>query len=556
MENRAGIDKTDPRKIPGPRKAAVTFQPKTYLEMQRGINTIAAAIRPTIGPLPRLVAWERLNRSDAPEFLDDGATIARRIIQIIPRGSDVGAMLFRHALWNMKEDVGDGSTTMGVIYQSIFNEGVRYITEFGANPMLLRKGLEKGSQAIVAALRADAQPLESKEAITSVASGMTHGDFELAEMLGEIFDIVGAEGLIMVEKRNRPGLDREYIEGTFWNLSGWASRALVTDQAKKSTTFENASILVTNLKFTEADKFVPVLEKCVKAGVKRLVVIGREFSDSVIGLMVSNTRAKTIEILAVRTPQAGDADQVATMEDITAMAGGKMFLHAARENLDDFEVEDLARARRVWASHGLFGLFGGQGDLRYLRQHMSHLKGKLKIELDGRQREKIETRLGRLSGNTVILRLGGHTETEIEVRKEMANRTVLGIRHTVRGGVVAGGGAALLKARRALVELPAANEDEAISYRILRRALEEPVRAIAENAGISPDVVVFQIENAPEGCGYEVHQQKIVDMQSAGVLDSVLVLEKAVQMAVSGAGIALTTDVIVHHKKPKEVVEP
>jgi chaperonin GroEL len=556
MQNRAGIDKTDPRKIPGPRKAAVTFQPKTFFELQKGINLIGKAIRPTLGPLPRLVALEKMARTDAPEFLDDGATIARRVIQIIPRGSDVGAMMFRHALWKMKEEVGDGTTTMGVIYQAIFNEGVRYITEFGYNPMLLRKGLETGAKAVIAALNREAQPLKNRESIARVATGMTHGDFELAEILGEIFDIVGADGFIIVEKHNRPGLEREYIEGTFWNLSGWASRLLVSDQAKKRTMFEDASLLVTDMKYKEPSILVPVLEKCVQAGVQRLVVLGSEFSDAVIGLLVSNHNAKKIELLAVRTPQAGEPDQVASMEDITAMSGGRIFYNRAKDDLEDFTVEDLGRARRVWASHSLFGLFGGQGDVRGLRQHISHLKGRLKTEKDAHERDKLQTRLGRLSGGTVILRLGGYTESEIDVRKEVANRTVLGIRNAVKGGVVAGGGAALLKARQSLIELPSRHEDEAIGYRILRRALEEPIRVIAENAGISPDVIIYQIENAPPGFGFDVFSKRITDMKEAGVLDAVLVLQKAIQTAVSGAGIALTTDVIVHHKKPKEVVEP
>jgi chaperonin GroEL len=541
---------------PAPRKPAVVFQPKTYHQLKKGIDLVADAVRPTLGPLPRLVAVEKFNGKELPEFLDDGATIARRIIQVKPRSADVGAMLIRHALWKMHTEAGDGTVTMAVLYQALFGEGVRAVTQLGSNPMLLRAGLEKGREAVLGCLRESAVPLAGKAQIAAIAHGMVQGDAEMADILGEIFDIVGPEGLIVVEGGNRRGIEREYIEGTYWELSGWFSRHLVTDLTEKKAAFEDSAIFISDLSLTDPAQLVPVLEKCVRGGVKKLVIVAKEVSDRVIGLLVNNNAAKTIRTLAVRTPRILEMDRVAAMEDIAVLTGGRIFYSAAKTNLEDFRVEDLGQARRAWATDNLFGIFGGKGDSRRVRQHIKHVQGKLSLAELESEREAVQKRIGRLLGGTAILRVGGMTETEREIRKEMANRAVAGLRNAVRSGVVAGGGAALLHARAALDGLPAGNEDESTAYKILRRALEEPLRAIAQNAGFQPDVVIEKIKDAPEGTGFDARSGKIVDMRENGILDAVLVLVKALEIAASGAALALTTDVLVHHRKPVETVEP
>jgi chaperonin GroEL len=560
--NLPGISKTDPKKFPLPRKPAVTLQPQTYHDLWNGTNQIINAIRPTLGPLPRLVAMEKFKGKEQPEFLDDGATIARRIIQVRPRGADVGAMIVRQALWKMHQEVGDGSTTMGVIYQSLLQEGIRAVTQFGCNPMLLREGLEKGLQPVLACLRQEATPLLGKDAIARIARGMCQEDFELAEMLGEIFDITGADGMIIVEGGNRWGLEREYIEGTYWDLSGWFSRHLVSDQVEMRTVFEDASIFISNLTLTDPGPWVPVLEKCVKGGIKKLVVVAKEVSDGVIGLLVNNNAAKTIESVAVRIPRIQEMDQVAAMEDIATLTGGKIFQAAASARLDDFQVEDLGFARRAWATESLFGIYGGKGDPRLIRQHINQLRHSLKevrefgIYDEAHWQVEVQKRIARMVGGTAILRVGGLTETERETRKEIANRAVAGLRHAVRSGVVPGGGTALLNAQSVLAAIHPQGEEEPVALKILARALEEPMRAIASNAGAQPDVVIEKMKSAPQGTGFDARTGRIVDMRQAGILDSLLVLEKALQIAVHSAAMALTTDVIIHHKWPKESVEP
>ncbi len=560
--NLPGITKTDPKKFPRPRKPGVTLQPQTYTDILQGTHVIVDAIRPTLGPLPRLVAMEKYKGKEQPEILDDGATIARRIIQIRPRGADVGAMIVRQSLWKMHQEAGDGSTTMGVIYQVLLQEGIRAVTQLGCNPMLLREGFENGLRAILECLHQEAAPLIGRDPIARIAWGMCQGDIEMAEMLGEIFDITGADGMIIIEGWNKRGLEREYVEGTYWDLSGWFSRHFVTDLAEKRTVFEDAAIFISDLALTDPNQLVPVLEKAVKGGIKKLVIVAKEVSDSVIGLLVNNNTAKTIESLAVRTPRVQEMDRVASMEDISVLTGGKMFYSAAGVNLEDFQVQDLGFARRAWATESLFGIYGGKGDLRRIRQHTSHLRTMLKevhehgIYDESHWQAVVQKRIGRLLGGTAILRVGGLTDTEREARKLVAERAVAGLRNAVQSGVVPGGGAALLHAQAALKGLPAESEDEAAAYNILARALEEPMRCIAKNAGYVPDVIVEKVKESPKGHGFDAISGKIVDMRASGILDSFLVLEKALQIALSGASMALTTDVIIHHRWPKESVEP
>jgi chaperonin GroEL len=555
--------RTASRRLPLARQPAIVVQPQTYHDVSRGVNLIAEAIRPTLGPLPRLVALERMKKSEAPEILDDGATIARRILQVTPRGQDVGAMLLRHALWRMHQEAGDGSTTMAVIYQAIVEEGIRHIVQGDCNAMLLRAALYKGSCAVQESLQQAALPLAGKETIARFARSLLQENHELASLLGEVFDIVGPEGMIVVEKGNRLGLEREYVEGTYWHLSGWFSYLFVTDRARQQTTFEEAAILITDFALKDPNQLVPVLDRCVKAGIRRLVIIAKEISDSVIGLLVKNIQANTISTLAVRTPRVLEMDRVASMEDIAVLTGGRVFYSAAYSDLRDFHVSDLGYARRAWATQSLFGLFGGKGDPRRIRQQILHLRNMLKGATDEHEKEKLQERLGRMAGGTAIVRVGEATDSAAEALKTMTLRAVTTLRHAIAGGVAPGGGTALLHAQEALEaalkgdpSAGAEGEHEVIACRILSRALEEPMRTIARNAGHEPGTVIAKVRAAPAGCGFDAISGQLADMQQIGVMDSVIILKKALEIAVSGAAQALTTDVIVHHRKPQECVEP
>jgi len=385
---------------------------------------------------------------------------------------------------------------------------------------------------------------------------MCQVDDELAAVLGEIFDIVGPEGLIVVEKGNRLTLEHEYVEGTYWKLSGWMSRLQVADVAEHRTLFEDAALLITDLTITDPRQLVPVLERSLKGGVKRLIILASKLSDAALGLLVTNSQAKTIETLAVRTPKVAEMDRVAVMEDIAVMTGGRPFYSAGQETLDRFDISHLGHARRAWATDSLFGFFGGKGDPRRLRQHLATVRASLPNAPDDNEKKKLQERLGQLAGGTAILRLGGATLTAVETRTTLAERAVKSLRAALLGGVVPGGGAALLHARSALQAMPAETDEDAVAYRVLARALEEPMRAIAQNAGRQPDVVIEKAKASPPGYGFEARSGQIVDLREAKVVDAAQTLKLALQIAVSGAATALTTDVIIHHKKPEISIEP
>ncbi len=544
------------RALPQARQPAVVTQPRAHLALKRGVDAIVNAIRPTLGPLPRLVVMEGLRPTDLPEFLDDAATIARRIIEIQPRGDDVGAMLIRHALARMQRDAGDGGATMAVIYQSLLNEGMRAMTHFGVNAALLRNGLERALPMVISDVRSEATHLSGRTALADMALSMCQGDTGLSEVIGEVFDIVGADGLIVVEGWNRLGQEREYVEGTYWKLSGWTSRLFATEAAHKRTMFEDAALLITDFDLKDPHQLVPVLERCIDAGVKKLVITATSVSDATTGLLVNNNKAGSIQTMVVRAPQASEMSRVAAMDDIAAMAGGRPIYSAAYTSFEPFSPADLGHARRIWATESMFGFFGGKGDPRRLRQHMAHVRSMLRQADDAHQKSELQARLGRLSGGTAILRVGGIHDVERDARKALTERAVTGMRNALAGGVVAGGGAALLAAQNALDQSHACKHDEAVAFQMLRRALEAPMRTIAHNAAHTPDVVIEHARAAGPGAGFDARNGCIVNMREARIFDSADTLCRALEIAVSGAAMALTTDVIVHHRNPVESIDP
>ena len=537
-------------------KPEVVFQPHVSAGILQGVDQLVSAVRPTLGPLSRIVALEHNRRQDVPELLDDGALIARRVVQLAPRVVDVGGMLVRQALWKMSQDVGDGSVTMAVMYASILRQSIRYLTNSDGNAMLLRQGLERGMRAVVAALQRQAQPLKGRAAIAGITRSTCYADAEMAGALTEIFDMVGGDGLIVVEKGYSPALEWEYVAGTYWHLSGWFSRLLVTDVAERRTVFEDAALLISDVKIQHPDELVPVLQKCTASGIKRLVIIAADISDSALGLLVRNNQAKTIETLAVRTPRIAEMDRVESMEDIALLAGGRPFYAATETAFKGFRIEDLGHARRTWATESLFGLFGGRGDPRRVRQAVTQLKSRMAGLQTDQDRTNLQQRIGRLSGSTAVLRVGGYTPSELDFRKATAERAVAALRSALMCGVLPGGGSALLMARQALAEMPVQRDEDGMAIRILEHALEEPMWTIIENSGARPAYIIEKVKAQPNGFGYDVRRESIVDMCDAGILDSAGMLTKAIEVAVSSAALALTIDVMVLHKAPEMTFEP
>jgi chaperonin GroEL len=530
----------------------VVFQPAAYRGIQKGINQIADALRPTLGPLPRTVAIERSSRDKAPELLDDGGVIVRRILELPDRDEDVGAMFLRHVLWRLHEKVGDGTATAAVLFQSVYNQGVRYIVS-GGNAMALRHYLEKSMGVVLDELTGMAVHLEGKEKLVRMAETLCH-DLPLAKMLGEIFDIIGEYGQLEIRSGRSRELEREYVEGMYWK-GGVLSRQMITNHTSLRTEMENAAILISNLEIEDPRQLIPVIEAARQAEIGSLLIIAGKLSDSAIALLLTASRDPAkFQAIAVKPPGMTAGDQAASLQDLAVLTGGRPLAKAAGYTLRGVKIQDLGRARRAWADRTYFGIIGGKGDPRALRKHIADLRAAFKRADDPDVRKKLQERIGKLMGGSATLRVGGATELEINVRKELAQRTSDALRGAITDGVVPGGGLSLLACRPSLQEMldQSTDPDERAAYRILIKALEEPVRTILTNAGYDASDVMAEIKRADAGHGFDVRSGQIVDMAKAGIFDAASVQKAAVHSAVASAALALTIDVLVHHKKPQE----
>jgi chaperonin GroEL len=535
----------------------VVFQPTVYRGMQRGINQLVEAIRPTLGPLPRAVAIEHSHgRNRTPELLDSGGIIARRIIELPGRGADAGAMLVRHVLWRVHEDLGDGAATAAVLFQAVYNEGVRYIVS-GGNAMLLRRHLEEALRLIIDELDGMATPIEGKEKLAQVAESICY-DPLLAEMLGEIFDIIGEYGHVEIRAAQTDELEREYVEGMYWE-GGLLIREMITDSNRLRADLTDVSILITDLDLDDPRALLPVLDMAKRSGARALLLVANKSSDTVTGLLRSASREPDeFLVIAAKTPGKASTDRAAALEDMGILTGGRPVLTASGDTLSRVQPKDLGRARRAWADQNYLGVVGGKGDPRALRTHIGNLRAAHEQAREHSARQKLQERIGELMGGTAVLWVGAATEAQVEARKALATRTAGALRGAVREGVVPGGGVALLACRPALQRQlqPAIDADARAAYRILLRAMEAPIRTLLANAGHDASEVMAEVRRAGQGRGFDVRRGEVVDMAEAGIWDVVGVLKGTVHRAVTGAALALSTDVLVHHRKPEQAVEP
>lgn len=530
----------------------VVFQPAAYRGIQKGINRIADALRPTLGPLPRTVAIEQLPRDKTPELLDDGGVIVRRILELPNRDEDVGAMFLRHVLWRLHEKVGDGTATAAVLFQSVYNQGVHYVVA-GGNAMVLRHYLEKGLWVVLDKLTAMAVHLEGKEKLAQMAETLCH-DPPLAKMLGEIFDIIGEYGQLEIRSGRSRELEREYVEGMYWK-GGVLSRQMITDHTSLRTEMENAAILISDLEIEHPRQLMPVIEAAMQAEIHSLLIIAGRLSDSAIALLLTASRDPAkFQAIAVQTPGMTTGDQAASLQDLAVLTGGHLLAKAAGYTLRGVKIQDLGRARRVWADRTYFGIMGGKGNPRALREHIVSLRAAFRQADDSDVRKKLRERIGKLMGGSATLWVGGATELEINARKELAQRASDALRGAITDGVVPGGGVSLLACRPALQERldQSTDPDERAAYQILIKALEEPIRTILTNAGYDASEVMAEMKRADAGYGFDVRSGQIVEMAKVGIFDAASVQKAAVHSAVASAALALTIDVLIHRKAPKE----
>ncbi|MCX7680407.1 MAG: chaperonin GroEL [Anaerolineae bacterium] len=539
------------------RTRRVVFQPATYRRMQKGIHKMVNAVSPTLGALPRLVALEPISsRTKLPEFLDDGGTIARRIIQIADRDEDMGAMFVRQMLWSLREKVGDGTATAAVLFRSLYDQGVHYITS-GGNAMLLSRYLEEGLRVIVDQLSTMARPVEGKEHIAQIAESICH-DPPLARLLGEIFDIIGEHGRLEIRSGRGRALEREYVEGMYWDNSGVHARQML-DPSTLRVELENAYIMISDFELEDPYQLMPLLRKAVEARASPLVLVASKLSDRCVGLLLAASKDPSkFHVIAVKVPGLQSYDRSAALEDMAILTGGKYYTRVAGQSVTQVQLDDLGRARRAWADRFNFGIVGGKGDPRVLRRHIADLRLAFSRVEDKNDRKNIQKRIGKLLGGSATLYVGGLSEIDVNARKELAERTAEAVRGVISEGVVPGGGVALLSCKPVLQQIAAESTevDRRAAYRILARAMEEPMRTIIRNAGHDASEIMAEIKLAGPGYGFDVRSGKVVNMAEAGIFDALSVQKEAVHSAVSSAALALTIDVLVHRKNPPQAVNP
>lgn len=523
--------------------------------MLRGVDVMAAVVRPTLGPLARTVAIAGQFPNSTPELLDSAATIMRRTIQIADPFADMGAMLVRHLAWTVFERAGDGSATSVTLAHALLHVAAPAVAA-GVDPQMLRRGIEGALSVASAELRGQARPIETAVEVARCIAGIVR-DPELAGIIGEVAEAVGPEGAVLIEDWQGTATKAEYIDGLRWK-GGLLSPYLLA-AGETAGRLREPRILATDCPLADAKVLLPVLEACVAAGERQLLVIAPEVGAAALGFLIANRERGVLGgALVVRAPGTGDG-QARILEDIAVATGGRAFLMATGARLSDVAIGDLGRARQVWATTDSFSILGGRGDRAAIRLRIGAAKAELRALAadEERARRGIRERIGKLAGTAAILYVGAPTESaraEMRVRIEAA---VTAAQAALREGVVPGGGAALRACAPALERLAASlPADEALGARLLARALPSPMRSIALNAGIDPSAIFADARTCEPGWTFDVLERRWVDAWEAGILDPLPVVLASLEGSVSTAVMALTTDVLVRHRRPETAKTP
>lgn len=520
--------------------------------LRRGVEVMAHLIRVTLGPRARTVAIQPIvGTNKPPEILDDGATIARRTLQLPDPFEDMGAMIIRQLACKIGDTTGDGSATAVVIAQRLLDASIRYVAA-GGNPMFVKRGIEKALAVALEALDQQARPVESPDDLQRIAAACTR-DPKIAGMIGEIFDIIGRDGIVTVENAHGTTIDREYVEGIQWD-KGWASPYLVTDRQRMEATLENALVCVTDRFLNKAEEVLPLLNLVLQHGEKQLFLVAGDISGDALATLVSNKEKGIITTVAVKAPGYGER-RIRILEDIAIFTGAQMVKEDAGELFENISFESLGRARRIWCNRDFFTVVEGAGDPAAIRKRIAQIKAELPTVTDDYERSKMRERLGKLAGGMAILKIGAPTELERDEKKLQAEDAVVATRLALESGMVPGGGSALLACIPAVEKLQLSG-DEAMGVEILAQALEAPTRQILLNGGFSPNPILAELRQRPPGWGFDVVEGEIVDMWQAGIVDPLKVVRTALETGVSSALMALTTQVLVRKQKPQESLNP
>lgn len=506
--------------------------------LKSGVDQIARAVIPTLGPKGRTVALDR--KWGAPNVVNDGAIVAKDI-ELKDPFENMGAQLAKEAASKTAEVAGDGTTTATLLLQIIVNEGLRNIAA-GASPTALRRGIEKGIEAVVAELKKMAKPVKGRGMVAQVAN-ISAADEKTGQLIADALEKVGKNGVVTVEEGKGLATEIEYKEGMEFD-KGYASPYFVTVPERMEAEIENPYILITDKKLSSLSDLLPFLEKLVKVS-KSLVIIADEVEGEALATLVVNKLRGTFNCLAIKAPGFGDRRKE-MLADIAILTGGTVISEDTGRKLDSVTLEDCGRAEKVWADKENCRVIGGKGDLNQIKARVAQVKREIDATTSDFDKEKLEERLAKLSGGVAVINVGAATEPEMKEKKERVLDAVAATKAAIEEGIVSGGGVALLRAKKALEEVADLEEDEQTGIKILLRALEEPIRQILKNSGVDEGFWVREVEKMEDAeMGYDVLTNQVVNMFKKGIVDPVKVTRTALQNAASAASIIVTTDVLV-----------
>ena len=520
-------------------------------KLVKGIDIVANAVKTTLGPKGRNVALGK--KYSGPTVTHDGVTVAKDIDLEDPF-EDMGAQLIKEAASKTNDIAGDGTTTATVLAQSIIKEGLKNVAA-GANPMIIKRGLQKGSDAVVEQLKKQAKQIRGREDIAQIAA-ISANDQQIGELIGEVMDRVGKDGAITVEESKGLEFEIEYVEGMKFDR-GYISPYFVTNQDRMEADVEEALVMITDRKLSAVADILPTLEKVTQAGKKDLVIIAEDVEGEALATLVVNKLRGVLNVLAVKAPGYGDRRKE-MLQDVAVVTGGTVVSEDMGRRLDGVMVEDLGRVRRAVADKDNTTLVEGDGKEAAVQSRINQLKGQVDEVTSEYDREKLQERLAKLAGGVAVIRVGAATETELKEKKHRVEDALSATRAAIEEGVVPGGGVALVNAASALDALEIDGiHDEIVGMRALRRALEEPLRWIATNSGADGSVVAEEVRRSRRttdsgNFGYDVVSEKYVDMVEAGVIDPAKVTRSALENAVSIAGMILTTEALIADVPEKE----
>jgi chaperonin GroEL len=512
--------------------------------LETGVDAVADAVKVTLGPKGRYVVLDK--KFGAPTITNDGVTIAREI-EVEDVFENQGAQLVREVATATNDVAGDGTTTATVLAQAIVRQGLKNVAA-GANPLALKRGIERAVEEVVANIATQSKEVSGKDQIARVAT-ISAGDEEIGDVIADAIEKVGKDGVVNVEEGQTFGMDLEFTEGMQFD-KGYISPYMVTDQDRMEATLEDPYILIANQKIGSVRDVLPVLEAVIQSG-KSLLIIAEDVEGESLATLVVNKLRGTFTGVAVKAPGFGDRRK-RMLEDIAILTNAEVITEEMGLKLENTQVSQLGRARRVVVAKDTTTIVDGAGDAAAIKGRINQIKAEIENTDSDFDREKLQERLAKLSGGVAVVKVGAATETEMKEKKHRVEDALQATRAALEEGIVPGGGVALLQASSAVTVDGVLEDDERTGARIVLRALEEPLRQLAENAGLEGSVVVNDVRKAKKGQGLNAATNEIVDLVSAGVIDPAMVTRSALQNAASIAKNILTTEAIVGEVPEKE----